>query len=400
MPFDRFNGSDVALETITCPILNKKYGTIVTCIDKLSEYDMECNLTCEKGKVLTNGQRPYEKYKCGPKTGYIWEPTDKMPACVDAHVPDKLGTQVSVRYTDAVPDSDADNVISSVEQKFIGLKCDTCQLKSTIVSNNESKLSNSSTLTLQFSKQLTGNGDIALTDYLTNGTETAAMAELLDTFSSMNEIAEFIQTNSTSIFDVSVGGVEYTTDSSSISFAGTVTCADGYAGAGGLCAQCATGTKLKFPDCVSCEIGTYQPLEGQSECLPCPDGYTTSTFGASDISECAFIIQSYSSTVSTVTGKDDKNGNGEDDKTTVLVVALVVCVIVICTIAVVAFVFWKKQARRRFARNETAGSFISLSMVLPETRVTVENAKSSFNKELLVPAQAKSSYENTIYGTS
>ncbi|XP_053380920.1 uncharacterized protein LOC128549009 isoform X2 [Mercenaria mercenaria] len=359
----------------SCPRLNRKYGTIVTCIDNLSEYDMECNMTCIKGKGFTNGQTPYEKYKCGPTTGYIWEPTDKMPACVDVTVPDILGTQVSVRYTDTVPDSDADDVKLSVEQKFIGLRCDTCQLKSSIVSNNVSKRSTTSTLILQFSKQLTGNGDIALTDYLTNGTETAAMTELLETFRSMNEIAEFIQTNSTAIFDVSVGGVEYTSDSSSISFAGTVTCADGYAGAGGLCAPCATGTKLNFPDCLSCEIGTYQPLEGQSECLPCPDGYTTLTFGASDISECAAV----------------------------LVVAVVVPVISICIIiAITALVLWKKHARRRFARNETEGSFISLNMVRPESRASsvIENANSSFKKELLVPAQAKLSYENAMYGAS
>ncbi|XP_053380914.1 sushi, von Willebrand factor type A, EGF and pentraxin domain-containing protein 1-like isoform X3 [Mercenaria mercenaria] len=379
-----------------CPKLEREYGTIVTCRDDLSEDILECNMTCVRGKFLANGQRPYEKYKCGPTTGYIWEPTDKMPACVDVTVPDILGTQVSVTYTDTVSDSDVDDVNLSLEQKFNDFKCETCQLKSTVVSNNVSKnlskRSTSSTLTLQFSKHLTGNGDIALVDYLTNGTETPAMTELLDTVRSIVAFTEFIQTNSTSIFDVNVGGVEYTTDNNSVSFAGTVTCADGYAGADGLCAQCAAGTRLNFLDCVNCEIGTYQPLQGQSECLPCPNGYTTPTYGAANISECSVIAQTYSSTysstistvtskgdekgkhkndetviaqtysstysstISTVTSKGDEKGKHKNDETAVLVVVIVVCVVAISIIVIIALVMWKKHARRPFETNETTPS--------------------------------------------
>ncbi|XP_053380916.1 sushi, von Willebrand factor type A, EGF and pentraxin domain-containing protein 1-like [Mercenaria mercenaria] len=384
----------------SCPKLKRENGTIVTCRDDLSEDNLECNMTCIKGKVLTNGQRPYEKYKCGPTTGYIWEPTDKMPACVDVTVPDILGTQVIVRYTEAVPDSDTDDVISSVEQKFIDLKCDTCQIKSTIVSNNVSNNlpspTASSTLILQFSKKLTGNGDIALSDYLTNGTETPAMTELLDTFRSMVVFTKFIQSNSKSIFDVSVDGVEYTTDNSSISFAGTVTCADGYAGADGLCAQCAAGTKLNFPDCVSCEIGTYQPLQGQNECLPCPDGYTTPTSGAANISECSVIAQTYSSTysstISTVTSKGDEKGKNEDEETAVLVVVIVACVVPTSITVIIALVVWKKRARRPSETNGTTTRvFTSLNIVRTDIgRPNVAEKVELFNKnEMYVPGRKR-----------
>jgi hypothetical protein len=55
------------------------------------------------------------------------------------------------------------------------------------------------------------------------------------------------------------------------------------------------GTYLVHFKCINCKVGTYQPLVGQTECVSCPSGYTTSTYGSSDISECSgriYVIKS------------------------------------------------------------------------------------------------------------
>jgi len=39
-------------------------------------------------------------------------------------------------------------------------------------------------------------------------------------------------------------------------------------------------------DCELCPLGRYQPHTGQSECLPCNDGFTTPTLGSTEVSQC------------------------------------------------------------------------------------------------------------------
>jgi hypothetical protein len=63
------------------------------------------------------------------------------------------------------------------------------------------------------------------------------MTELLEALSSINEVIEFMQNNTATIFQVTVDGVEYTLESTSVDFVTTVTCPSGYAGADGLCGK-------------------------------------------------------------------------------------------------------------------------------------------------------------------
>jgi hypothetical protein len=63
------------------------------------------------------------------------------------------------------------------------------------------------------------------------------MTELLEALTSINEVIEFMQNNTESIFQVTVDGVEYTLENTSVDFVGTVACPSGYAGADGLCGE-------------------------------------------------------------------------------------------------------------------------------------------------------------------
>ena len=41
-----------------------------------------------------------------------------------------------------------------------------------------------------------------------------------------------------------------------------------------------------FAPCSWCVPGTYQPITGQTGCIPCPDGLTTSTYGSDSTYDC------------------------------------------------------------------------------------------------------------------
>ena len=50
--------------------------------------------------------------------------------------------------------------------------------------------------------------------------------------------------------------------------------------------NCAPGKYDNGTDCVECDIGSYQDIEGQTECNPCPLHTTTNTTGANSETMC------------------------------------------------------------------------------------------------------------------
>ncbi|XP_060604925.1 signal peptide, CUB and EGF-like domain-containing protein 1 [Ruditapes philippinarum] len=274
----------------TCLQLKRKFGTIVNCRN-VSATLQKCNLTCLPDRALANGQTAFVEYTCGDSTNHAWLPTDKIPECVPLNRPDFFGTQATVGYTQPMSVSIQRKVTAAVESNLSGVGCvsnNACTMATTITNGNKSRQrrATSTSLTVQFSIKLTDTGSLDLAGYFSNGTETSAMTELIEALTSLNEAIEFMQNNTESVFQVVANGVEYTLANTSVDFVGTVTCPSGYAGADGLCTQCPVGTYLVDFQCINCEIGTYQPLTGQTECISCPSGYTTATFGSSNISEC------------------------------------------------------------------------------------------------------------------
>ncbi|XP_063042299.1 sushi, von Willebrand factor type A, EGF and pentraxin domain-containing protein 1 isoform X3 [Engraulis encrasicolus] len=57
---------------------------------------------------------------------------------------------------------------------------------------------------------------------------------------------------------------------------------------GRMCVQCPLGTyfSLEYGECESCWIGSYQDEEGQMECKPCPDGFSTAYLHSRTQAEC------------------------------------------------------------------------------------------------------------------
>ena len=50
--------------------------------------------------------------------------------------------------------------------------------------------------------------------------------------------------------------------------------------------NCPSGTYYSDQDCLSCPVGSYNPLEAQTECEPCPAGQITDGEGAVNQTEC------------------------------------------------------------------------------------------------------------------
>lgn len=45
------------------------------------------------------------------------------------------------------------------------------------------------------------------------------------------------------------------------------------------------------PHCRSCPLGTYQPEFGQTQCIKCSEGYTTSAVGSTNYLQCIPILK-------------------------------------------------------------------------------------------------------------
>ncbi|XP_060604924.1 sushi, von Willebrand factor type A, EGF and pentraxin domain-containing protein 1-like [Ruditapes philippinarum] len=346
---DSFICNDLACPA--CPQLKRKYGAVVNC-HNVSATLQKCNMTCLPDRALANGQTNFVEYTCGESTGHRWHPTDKIPECVEVNRPDVLGTLATVEYTEPISVSAQTDVSAAVEDNLSGINCinkEACSITTTVSSSNQSRnrRTPSTSLTVQFSIKLTDTGDLDAAGYLSRGKETSAMKELLQALGSINDAIEYIQNNTESIFQVTVNGVDYTLENTSVDFVATVTCPNGYAGADGMCAHCPVGTYLVDVECINCKIGTYQPLTGQTECLSCPSGYTTATLGSSDISECSLKISNETDDDDDV---DDKNQVKTYNNTTVIII-VVVCVVVVVVVVIVGSACLRKHLKRKRVLN-------------------------------------------------
>ena len=51
-------------------------------------------------------------------------------------------------------------------------------------------------------------------------------------------------------------------------------------------ANCPRGSYGDGTECTLCSLGEYQELEGQTECMSCPEGFTTEDIGSSSNTDC------------------------------------------------------------------------------------------------------------------
>ncbi|XP_060570713.1 uncharacterized protein LOC132729006, partial [Ruditapes philippinarum] len=348
-------GSDTELITCndqacqTCPVLKSRYGAVVNC-HNVSAFLQTCNMTCIPGRALSNGQTNFLEYTCGDSTGHKWLPTEKLPECVELNRPNVLGTLVTVEYTQPISVSAQNDVTAAVENNLSGVNCisnEACTVTTTVSTSYQShNRTPSTTLKVYLSVKLSDTGDLDVAGYLSNGTEASAMQELLHALGSINDAIEYMQNDTESIFQVSVNGVDYTLENTTLDFVGTVSCPNGYAGADGLCAQCPVGTYLVDFECINCEIGSYQPLTGQTECFSCPSGNTTATFGSSDISECSVKISNETDSHHDDDSDDDTKQVDTDNYTTVTII-VVTCVVVVLVVLIVGSSCLRKHLKRK-----------------------------------------------------
>ncbi|XP_017574246.1 sushi, von Willebrand factor type A, EGF and pentraxin domain-containing protein 1 isoform X1 [Pygocentrus nattereri] len=80
----------------------------------------------------------------------------------------------------------------------------------------------------------------------------------------------------------------------------TLYCRPGSVLKGRMCVQCPVGTyfSVEYAECESCWRGSYQDEEGQTECKPCPDGYSTPYLHSRSVAECKAQCKPGSSSLS------------------------------------------------------------------------------------------------------
>ncbi|MEQ2246260.1 Signal peptide, CUB and EGF-like domain-containing protein 1, partial [Ilyodon furcidens] len=91
---------------------------------------------------------------------------------------------------------------------------------------------------------------------------------------------------------------------------GSETCSTGQVFQDGKCVSCGAGTFYsgKQEQCVQCPPGTYQDMEGQLSCEPCPSTEGQAIAGAKNVSQCGgkLILSSIFSLYPVISGRSQK----------------------------------------------------------------------------------------------
>ncbi|XP_060606627.1 signal peptide, CUB and EGF-like domain-containing protein 1, partial [Ruditapes philippinarum] len=146
--------------------------------------------------------------------------------------------------------------------------------------------------------------------------------------------------------------------------------------------QCPVGTYLVDFECINCEIGSYQPLTGQTECFSCPSGNTTATFGSSDISECSVKISNETDSHHDDDSDDDKKQVDTDNYTTVTII-VVTCVVVVLVVLIVG----SSCLRKHLKKNDRAITVL-VEGAGDYTDTQADPCRSPYNTDMLTIDQA------------
>ncbi|WAR32013.1 hypothetical protein MAR_034555, partial [Mya arenaria] len=165
-----------------------------------------------------------------------------MPALFsDYDPPTTLGFMLEGEFNSDLPITGRDAVASNIESETNMVNCiKTSKCQMTVdwdnnASERQERAATGTSLRLVFSSSFEGLDDMNITQYLTDGTVSSDLNELLSTFSDLQELSERLENNSAVIFTVDVDGTVYSLDESSVQSRLSVTCPSGYAATDGMC---------------------------------------------------------------------------------------------------------------------------------------------------------------------
>lgn len=261
-----------------------------------------CHPYCRNGTILPMGVYKFDVYSCGANTNFTWIPFTKFPDCVDPSPPSRYQLDVAIDYAGLIPSNDKKRVETIVRDNLKKTECSNlagCEMNIAVDNSQKRQKQNSSTLDITMTVPITHTSDLGAEAYLTNGTVSEGLQEIVDAIVALELTAADIQANASELLSVQEDGMSYTIDESSLVVSGESECPSGQVETEGLCTKCPVGTRAVEKECGYCEVGSYQDGTGQSFCKQCPVGFTTETIGAEGISDCYIVLTEESDTLAT-----------------------------------------------------------------------------------------------------
>ncbi|XP_035698880.1 thyroglobulin-like [Branchiostoma floridae] len=124
-------------------------------------------------------------------------------------------------------------------------------------------------------------------DDIDDGELDIKLSAALDAFKPvLRDIEEVLSIVSSDGYDINVNGTMYTAETDLGIPTTAVDCPSGTVRQVVLCVTCPPGTLYNSGTCQECPLGSYQELQGQTQCQYCPDGKTTLGIGAVSQTDC------------------------------------------------------------------------------------------------------------------
>ncbi|XP_078575764.1 sushi, von Willebrand factor type A, EGF and pentraxin domain-containing protein 1-like [Branchiostoma floridae x Branchiostoma japonicum] len=276
-------------ECPACIPLKSPLGGAVTCTNSATAGLTTCSLMCRPGHVFV--QEPLLNYQCGEKTGYLWphqnalNPSGKLPACGRVTLPRSISLHYKFKYPDLPCEPDMVEAFP-VEP----LTCVTegrCRRDVTMTCDDSSVGATPTSLMLSITAEVPDHSIMWQSDDIDDGELDTKLAAALDAFKPvLRDIEDVLSIVSSDGYDINVNGIMYTAETDLGLPTTAVDCPIGTVRQVVLCVTCPPGTLYNSGTCQECPLGSYQELQGQTQCQYCPDGKTTLGIGASSQIDC------------------------------------------------------------------------------------------------------------------
>ncbi|XP_060578405.1 uncharacterized protein LOC132735468 [Ruditapes philippinarum] len=249
---------------------------------------VKCQTVCENGTILLPQFKQFDEIFCGWPTNNGWIPGNIQPTCVAPVPPKGLRLEANISYEKRIPNEKEDAFKQEVLDHLRPTDCFT-----TTKTRCSASLTFSSILsqTSNIIYKLTVNFQIMLDAVIRKRSTTFVVTDddssLEDARRVLEMTADYVKNFTADIFDIRLGETYFIADKKSLTMSRFIDCGAGKVPQNGACVTCPKGCYITKDQCEICGKGFYQEESGQTECKPCPVGYTTSLPGAVFPYECS-----------------------------------------------------------------------------------------------------------------
>ncbi|XP_066297909.1 sushi, von Willebrand factor type A, EGF and pentraxin domain-containing protein 1-like [Branchiostoma lanceolatum] len=276
-----------------CIALKSPLGGDVTCTRGATAGLTTCSLKCRPGHVFV--QEPLLNYECGKKTGYMWphqnamNPDGRLPACGRVTLPRRISLHYEFQYPDlpceaALVETFPGDTLPCVAEgrctSDVTVTCDDGSLEGT----------NPTSVMMSVTAEVPDAPDqntIRQFDDIDDGELDTRLAAALESFKPvLRDVEEVLSIVTSDMYAINVNGTMYNAEADTGQPTTVVDCPIGTVRLVVLCAACPPGTLYNSGICQECPLGSYQELQGQTQCRYCPVSKTTLGLGATNLADC------------------------------------------------------------------------------------------------------------------